>query len=184
MPKSEKVINEEAEASESSTASSMSIVKRNMVWSAGLGFLPIPLVEFVAISAVQIKLIKELSEHYDVPFRNDLAKTSVISLLGGLGGVAIGQVLAVSSLRAIPFIGPALAAVSLPAVSAGVTYATGKVFIAHYETGGTLLSFDPDAVRDYFKAMEVIMQRTARGHPTLLGLKLDRNKKLEENKAT
>jgi len=39
-------------------------------------------------------------------------------------------------------------------------------------------------MRDYFKAMEVIMQRTARGHPTLLGLKLDRNKKLEENKAT
>ena len=36
-------------------------------------------------------------------------------------------------------------------------------------------------MRDYFEAMEVIMQRSARGHPNdILGL--DRNKKLEENK--
>ena len=37
-------------------------------------------------------------------------------------------------------------------------------------------------MRDHFKAMEVIMQRTARGQPKLLGLKLDKTNKLEENK--
>ncbi|MBL4837229.1 MAG: DUF697 domain-containing protein [Kordiimonadaceae bacterium] len=141
------------EVVETATEVPMSIVKRNMLWSGGVGLLPIPMVEFIAITAVQVKLIKELSDHYDVPFRKDLAKKAVISLLGGLGSVTIGHALAASSLRAIPFVGPVLAAVSLPAMSAGAAYAVGKVFIAHYEAGGTLLSFNPEETRDYFKSM-------------------------------
>ncbi|OEJ69074.1 YcjF family protein [Magnetovibrio blakemorei] len=143
----------EVQDSENKAEVAMDIVKRNMLWSAGAGILPIPLVEFVAITGVQVKLIKELSEHYDVPFRKDLAKSSVIALLGSLGSVTIGKVLATSSLRAIPVVGPLVAALSLPAISAGVSYAIGRVFISHYEMGGTLLDFDPSEVRDYFKSM-------------------------------
>ena len=141
------------EIMETETDVPMSIVKRNMIWSGGVGFLPVPMVEFVAITAVQVKLIKELSDHYGVPFRKDLARKTVISLLGGLGSLTVGQALAASSLRAIPFVGPVIAAVSLPAMSAGAAYAIGKVFIAHYETGGTLLSFNAEEMRDYFKSM-------------------------------
>jgi len=143
----------EVENAENRADAAMGIVKTNMLWSAGAGVLPIPLVEFVAITAVQVKLIKELSEHYDTPFRKDLAKSSVIALLSSLGSVTIGKVLATSSLRAIPVIGPLIAVLSLPAISAGVSYAVGRVFISHYEMGGTLLDFDPDAVKDYFKSM-------------------------------
>ena len=32
-----------------------------------------------------------------------------------------------------------------------MTYALGKVFIQHFAAGGTFLSFDPEAVRDYFQ---------------------------------
>lgn len=141
------------ETSETSVDGAMSIVKRNMIWSAGAGILPIPMVEFIAITAVQVKLIKELSEYYDVPFRKDLAKSSVIALLTSLGGVTIGKALATSSLRALPVVGPLVATLSLPAISAGASYAIGRVFISHYEMGGTLLDFDPEAVRDYFKSM-------------------------------
>jgi hypothetical protein len=30
------------------------------------------------------------------------------------------------------------------------TYAVGRVFIQHFESGGTLLTFDPAKVRDYY----------------------------------
>jgi len=143
----------EVQGSENRSVGSMEIVKTNMLWSAGAGVLPIPMVEFVAITAVQIKLIKELSEHYDVPFRKDLAKSSIIALLSSLGSVTIGKALATSSLRFIPVIGPMFAALSLPAIAAGVSYAIGRVFISHYEMGGTLLDFDPSSARDYFKSM-------------------------------
>jgi uncharacterized protein (DUF697 family) len=128
------------------------IVKRNILWSAGAGLLPIPWVELVAITVVELKLVKELADLYGTPFRKDLAKASIASLIGGLGSVAIGKALAVSSLRLIPVLGPVVVATSLSAVAAGVTYAIGKVFISHFEAGGTLLDFDPVKSRDFFCA--------------------------------
>ncbi|MFC3051540.1 YcjF family protein [Kordiimonas pumila] len=143
---------EETLSEESVDTTPMEIVKKNMLWSGGAGLLPIPLVEFVAVSGLQIKLIKELSDHYGVPFRQDLAKSIVFSLVGSLGGMKLAQVLATSSLRAIPVVGPVISALSLPAMSAGVAYAIGKVFIAHYETGGTLLTFDAEKMKSHFKS--------------------------------
>ena len=32
------------------------------------------------------------------------------------------------------------------------TWALGKVFIQHFESGGTFLDFDPEEVKEYFKA--------------------------------
>lgn len=137
---------------ESKEATAMEIVKKNMLWSGGAGFLPVPLLEFVTISGVQLKLIRELSDHYGVPFSNDLAKSIIFSLVSSLGGMKMAQVLALSSFRFIPFAGHFVASLSLPAMSAGVSYAVGKVFIAHYESGGTLLSFDTEKFKDRFKS--------------------------------
>ena len=53
-------------------------------------------------------------------------------------------------LRSLPLIGGPLAALALPATTNAVTYAIGKVFIQHFESGGTFLDFDPEKVRDYF----------------------------------
>jgi len=43
--------------------------------------------------------------------------------------------------------------VSMAALGGAGTYAVGKVFIEHFESGGTFLSFDPDKVREKFKAL-------------------------------
>ncbi len=128
------------------------IVKRNMLWSAGAGVLPMPLVELVAITAVEVKLVKELADHYQQPFRADLAKTAVASLIGSLGSVTLGKMIAFSSLRALPLLGQVLAVAAVPGMAAAITYAVGKVFIAHFEAGGTLLDFDPAKTREYFRA--------------------------------
>lgn len=142
----------QAQHAQPQSVEAMKIVKRNMLWSVGAGILPFPLLELVAITAVELKLVKGLADHYGMPYRRDLARAGVISLLGSLGGVTLGKIVASSSLRVIPLIGPAVAAASLPAVAAGVTYAVGKVFITHFEAGGTLLDFDPQKVREYFRA--------------------------------
>lgn len=136
---------------EQKSIEAMAIVKRNMLWSAGAGLLPVPGIELVAITAVELKLIRDLAHHYSIPFSHDAAKSAIISLVGSLGSLTFGKVLATSSLRLIPVIGSAIAFTSLSAVSAGVTYAIGKVFIAHFETGGTLLDFQPAKVREFFR---------------------------------
>ena len=39
---------------------------------------------------------------------------------------------------------------AMPAVNGAFSYAVGRVFIRHFESGGTFLDFDADKVRGYF----------------------------------
>ena len=39
----------------------------------------------------------------------------------------------------------------MPAFNAAATYALGRVFIQHFECGGTILDLDPDKVREHFR---------------------------------
>lgn len=126
-------------------------IKRNMLWSAGAGILPVPALELVAITTVELKLVKELADIYGVDYRRDLAKAAIFSLIGSLGSVTLGKMLAYSSLKSIPVLGYAFAVASVPILSAAVTYAIGRIFEAHFETGGTLLDFDASRVREYFR---------------------------------
>jgi lipoate-protein ligase A len=39
----------------------------------------------------------------------------------------------------------------MSAIGGAATYAIGRVFIQHFESGGTFLDFNPEKVREYFK---------------------------------
>ncbi|MEW6237224.1 MAG: DUF697 domain-containing protein, partial [Candidatus Omnitrophota bacterium] len=126
------------------------IVRKNMLWSMGLGAIPIPLVDFISVAAFQAKALKELSDLYDIPFFHHTVKNLVATLISGYGTVYFGQALAVSASKAIPVLGPLASLTSLPIMAGALTYATGKIFIQHFESGGTFLTFDPKKVRNYF----------------------------------
>ncbi len=127
------------------------VVRKNMYWAMGLGVIPIPLVDLVSIAGFQAKAIKELSDLYEIPFKQHAVKNIVATLFSGLGAPVCGQFLAFSFIRAIPIIGPLTGLVATPLMAGAFTYATGKVFIQHFESGGTFLNLDPVAVRAYFK---------------------------------
>jgi hypothetical protein len=42
----------------------------------------------------------------------------------------------------------------MPVLSAGATYAIGRTFMQHFESGGTLLDFNPPDYREFFKAQK------------------------------
>ncbi|PRQ08470.1 YcjF family protein [Enhygromyxa salina] len=126
-------------------------VQRNVYWAMGAGVLPLPLFDLVAITGVQLKMLRELSKIYDVAFKEGVAKKAVTSLLVGIGGVGIGGVIGLSMFKFVPFVGPALGVVSVPVVSGMLTHAVGRTFVMHFEAGGTLLDFDAKKMRAYFK---------------------------------
>ncbi len=128
------------------------LVRRNVFWAFGAGILPLPMFDLVAAIAVQIKLIKELSNLYGVTFREDVVKKLLASLVTGVLGMGIGVALAVSATKFIPGIGTALGVMATPITLGALTYAVGKVFIMHFEAGGTLLDFDVAGMRAHFKA--------------------------------
>lgn len=130
---------------------SMKIVKRYMLWTLGAGAIPIPLVDFAAVTGVQIKMIKDLSDHYEIPFNENTGKTIIASLLGSMSASALKAGILGSILKAVPIAGSLLGAASMSLFSSAACYAIGKVFIQHFEAGGTFLDMEPDKVKEYFR---------------------------------
>jgi uncharacterized protein (DUF697 family) len=127
------------------------IVQRYMVVALAVGLVPLPLVDMAALTALQLRLLSRLAKEYKVEFSKQLVTSLVGSLVGAGGSVLAGQ----SSTRLIlQFVMPPagwVAGAASTAVFAGAsTYALGKVFIQHFDSGGTFLTFDPEKVREYF----------------------------------
>jgi uncharacterized protein (DUF697 family) len=129
----------------------MAIVRSYMGWSAGAGLVPLPGLDIAAIVGVQVKMLQDLSALYGVPFRTNLAKPLIVALVSGGGSVLLGAS-AASLVKVVPLIGALAGMFALPALAAASCYATGKVFIQHFESGGTFLDFDPAKVRAYYEA--------------------------------
>ncbi len=127
------------------------IVRRNVYWALGIGIIPFPIVDIVGLVGVELKMIKELSDVYGVKFTENTAKSIVTSLAVSVGSVGIAELIGGSLLKVIPAIGQIVGVVGVSVVSAAFTQALGSVFIMHFEAGGTLLSFKPDTMRDFFR---------------------------------
>ncbi|MDY6991770.1 MAG: DUF697 domain-containing protein [Pseudomonadota bacterium] len=127
-------------------------VKSYMIAAMGAGLIPIPLFDLAAISAIQLKMIHSISNHYEVKFSQNIAKSLISSLLGG--GMTLTTAAPLASLtKTIPFIGHASGIISVTVIAGALTYAIGKIFIEHFESGGTFLDFDPEAMRAHFQEL-------------------------------
>lgn len=124
------------------------IVKKSSYWAAGLGAVPVPLFDLAAVTSVQLAMLAKLCTLYDVPFRKDLSKNLIGSLTGGLAASSLSPVVG-SMLKFIPLVGFTASVVAMPALSGAATWAVGRVFLSHFESGGTLLSFNPAAYRKH-----------------------------------
>lgn len=50
-------------------------IRHYCYWSFSAALIPVPIVDFAAMSAIQLKMIGELCELYDVPFSQERART-------------------------------------------------------------------------------------------------------------
>lgn len=130
-------------------ARALQIVKANCGWSTAAGVIPVPLLDLAAICAVQYRMVRQLTDLYGIPY-NARAVDSIVGALVGSGGVFLVSAPAASLLKVVPVVGAFLSTFVVPAAAAASTYALGKVFIQHFEAGGTLLSLDPEAHRAYY----------------------------------
>lgn len=126
-------------------------VKKYMWWSMGAALIPVPFVDWAAVSGVQLKMLAELSKIYDVRFVENQGKAVLGALTGFILPNAVACGIIGSALKGIPVLG-VLAGGSAMAVFCGAyEWALGNVFIQHFESGGTFLTFDPEAVKEYFR---------------------------------
>ena len=129
-----------------------SIVRQMSAWGAGAGVIPLPVVDFAALVTVQVVMINKLSHLYGIPFREHTVKNLVGVLIGsvvpaGLAGGAVG-----SLIKSVPVVGQLAGVLLMPGFAAAVTWAMGRIFVQHFETGGTLLDLDAERMKEHFKA--------------------------------
>ena len=139
---------------EERAAAAERIIHRNILWSLGAGLVPVVGLDMAAVTAIQLKMVRELARLYEVPFRADLGKTAIAALLGGavpmasgLGAIALFQ----GATRSVPIVGSLIGLATVSTVASATTYAVGAVFYQHFASGGTFLSFDPKKVEAYFR---------------------------------
>jgi uncharacterized protein (DUF697 family) len=126
------------------------IMNNHIMGALAAGLIPFPVVDVAALVGLQMNMLYRFSKVYHVEFSSQLAKTSVGSLVGGIVAESVGRGSVASLIKTIPVVGTVAGIMTMPVVSAASTYAVGKVFIQHFESGGTFLDFDPEGVRDYF----------------------------------
>ncbi len=102
------------------------VVKTHLLLAIGGGLIPIPFVDFAAVTGVQINMIRSLTKIYGIDFNEQMGKGIVTSLVGP----SLGR-LAASAVKAIPIIGSILGSASMSVISGASTYAVGQVFIQH-----------------------------------------------------
>lgn len=136
---------------ESRLVEAKSIVKGNVLWATGLSIVPVPLFDLVGIMGVQIKMLKQLSDLYEIPFMEHKVKNILGSLLTGIGAVGVGGVVTFSLLKLVPFMGQVAGAIAIPITAGAFTLAVGRIFTTHFEAGGTFLDFNATAMRKHFR---------------------------------
>ena len=132
------------------SASAEGLIRQHVIWSVGAGLIPVPIVDFAAVSAIQIDLIRQLCTLHGVSYDEGTGKVWASALTGG----AIARIGA-SAIKAIPGVGSLIGGLSMSIASGASTYGVGKVIDRHLGMGGTMTNLDVDAARkEYAKEYE------------------------------
>ena len=126
-----------------------SIVKTHMIAGTSLALLPVPIFDLAALTGTQLSLLRSLSKHFDVDFDEQKGKALLTSLVSG--AVPLLTVVGLSSFaKLIPGIGTIGGSISMTVLASSLIYATGQVFVRHFEQGGTLADFQSKYWKSFF----------------------------------
>jgi len=122
------------------------IIKNHMIWSMGAGFIPVPLLDFAAVSYIQLDMIRQLAKIYDIDFKESEGKAIITSLTSA----GLAKAGAARAIKFIPVIGSYLGGVATAVFSGASTYAIGQAFKRHFDKGGTFLDIDLNSLKKMY----------------------------------
>jgi len=133
----------------------LDIVERYTYYTALVGIIPVPWIDALGITGLQLKMLNDLTRFYGQQFSKNLGKSFIASLLGGTGSTAAAYGAVGSWVKGIPGVGPLLGIATMPVLGGAATYAIGNVFINYFEQGGRFEFFDStsDEIKKQMKQM-------------------------------
>ena len=122
------------------------IIKEHVAWSVGAGLVPVPLLDILAVSAIQLDMLRQLCRVYEIDYSEESGK----AMLSAVAGSSLARVGA-SLVKAIPGIGTVLGGISMPVLSGATTYALGHAAIRHFDAGGDFFDIDFSKVKEMYE---------------------------------
>ena len=113
------------------------IVERHATYAAAGGIIPLPIANVASVMAIIVRMVKMLSDLYDVPFERDRTRAIVVAMAGG----AMPTGLAAVTISTLQYVVPASAIIGLAVSSTtavACTRSIGRTFVEHFESGETL----------------------------------------------
>lgn len=128
------------------------IIRRYTAIAGASGFIPVPFLDLAALTGVQAKMIHEIGKLHGLTFSEHAGKSLSVAGINALVAPSMATLVG-SALKIIPGIGQTLGKFSFHAYAAASTYAIGKLFHNHFASGGSLLTFDADKVKDKYEEL-------------------------------
>ena len=127
-------------------------IKSHVLVALSLGLVPLPVFDVVVLTMNQVKMVQAVGRIHGVqPFHEDGLKSMIVSLASGTLPV-VGIIGLSSGLKVMPGIGSLIGSGSVAVTGALLTYAVGRVFDKHFESGGTYLTLNKHKARADIKA--------------------------------
>jgi uncharacterized protein (DUF697 family) len=120
-------------------------------WAAAATCIPLNGLDLVALASVQANLIVNISALYGEKPSKYVVSGTISTLLATLAPAYGAQLAVPVLLKWIPF-GNLVGIATLAGFGAAATYAVGKVFVDHYENGGTFADFSATAASGELKS--------------------------------
>ena len=117
------------------------IVDRHRNFAALGGLLPLPVINIASVTAVNLRMVKQLSDLYQVPFQRDRTRSLIVGLIGGAVPTGMGTATSATLMWIVP--GGLLWGLGVSAITAAaLTRGIGLVFLESFESsamagGGT-----------------------------------------------
>ncbi len=126
------------------------IIKRHVYWSIGAGLIPIPVADIAAVTAIQLDMLKQVCSFYDIDYSEESGKSWITALATSTMSAFVAKI-GSSALKLIPIVGTIAGAASMSIVSGASTYALGRAFANHFESGGTFGDINKEKIKEFYE---------------------------------
>lgn len=121
-------------------------IREHVGYAVVASAIPVPLADVLAVTAVQLDLVRQLAGTYDAKYDETWGKATVVALTG-----ASAARFGASAIKAIPGVGWLVGATTQAALSGASTWSIGKIFQRHFAAGGTPDTFDLAPMRESYR---------------------------------
>lgn len=123
------------------------IVEEHALIGAGVGLIPVPMIDLFGVGANRFWMLSKLSNLYGVKYQRSVVRASLASMASLLSAHSAISITA-SLIKTVPVVGYAAGSLAVGTYAGASTYAIGQIFVAHFEEEGSFLDFDPQLYKD------------------------------------